>query len=46
MTPKEYLTLFDVLIAWGHNDEMARHIIHDYLKQLAWQEERAQESEE
>ncbi len=35
MTPKEYLALFDTLVAWGHDDDVARRIIHDYMEKLA-----------
>lgn len=35
MTPKEYMTLFDTLIAWGHDEDTARHFIHDWIETMA-----------
>ncbi len=34
MTPREYITLFNTLIAWGNEEDMAREIIHDWMKAL------------
>lgn len=35
MKPEEYLALFETLVAWGNEDDTARHIIHDYITKLA-----------
>ncbi len=34
MTPREYVTLFNTLIAWGNEEDTAREIIHDWTKAL------------
>ena len=31
MTPKEYMALFETLVAWGHDDQTAMQIIHYYI---------------
>ena len=34
MTPKEYMALFETLVAWGHDDQTAMQIIHYYIGEL------------
>lgn len=34
MTPREYVTLFNTLIAWGNEEDTAREIIHDWMKEM------------
>ncbi len=43
MTPREYVTLFNTLIAWGDEEDTAREIIHDWMKEMMKEEEEEDE---